>query len=324
MGIRRISRRTVLGGAAAALAGSRLTVAQERGQELWYPIRAGDGVPGNGFIIRHGFACENTWYNPGYWHTAEDWYALEGDTAGAEVIAIGDGDVVFAGGDYPGRVVIIQHRDDLFSVYGHLDNEVAVDEGDAVKRGDRLGAVLLRTDGRAPSHLHFEIRTFLLADEVNGDTPRYGFACGYNCPPGPGYWPIDAPEHPSSMGWRNPLETIAMSTSIAGSERRVAVAAIGANSPAQLWSVPSDHEDALLLGQFSLDAGEQFRLFEAVTRDPASDRTSAEGYRLWYSIALPDGTRGWIQAAVPDDGDTGSDGRPSSVRINLLPMLAGN
>ena len=34
-----------------------------------YPI----GVPGrplgDGFFIRHGYTVENTWYNPGYWHT---------------------------------------------------------------------------------------------------------------------------------------------------------------------------------------------------------------------------------------------------------------
>jgi murein DD-endopeptidase MepM/ murein hydrolase activator NlpD len=319
---RRISRRIALGGVAAiALAGGHRASAQTTRQELSYPIRTEDGLPGDSFIIRHGFACENTWYNPGFWHTAEDWYALEGDTAGATVVAIGDGTIVSAGGDYPGRVVIVQHGDALFSVYGHLDDDVAVSEGDGVTRGDVLGTVLLRTDGNAPSHLHFEVRTFLLTDEVNGDSPRYGFACGYECPPGPGYWPIDAPEHPSSMGWRNPLETIAASMSIAEDERRVAVAAVGAKSPAQLWSLPSDHDDALLLGEFSLDAGETFRLFEAVTRDPASTQTSAEAYRLWYSIALPDGTRGWIQAAIPDSGDTGSDGRPSSVRLQLLPQV---
>lgn len=325
MGLRRFSRRTALGGIAATFAARfQPVVAQTRAQELRYPIRGADGIPGDGFIIRHGFACENTWYNPGFWHTGEDWYAIEGDTAGAEVLAIGDGDVVFVGGEYPGLVVIVQHNEALFSCYGHLDHDISVAEGDSVSRGDMIGTVLLRTDGFAPSHLHFEIRTFLMTAEVNGDAPRYGFACGYECPPGPGYWPIDAPEHPSAMGWRNPLETIAASFSMGNDERRTAVAAIGAQSPAQLWSLPSDHKDALLLGEFSLDAGETFRLFDVVTRDSASTRTSAEAYRLWYAIALPDGTRGWIQAAIPDGGDTGSDGRPSSVRINLLPIPAGS
>lgn len=325
MGLPRLSRRAALGGMTAVFAARQVGVAaQASSQELWYPIRAGEGLPGDGFIIRHGFACENTWYNPGYWHTGEDWYAVEGDTAGATVIAIGDGTIAFVGSDYPGRVVIVRHDDDLYSMYGHLDYDVAVNEGESVKRGETLGTVLLRTDGEAPSHLHFEIRTFLMTAEVNGDAPRYGFACGYECPPGPGYWPIDAPEHPSAMGWRNPLETIAASIAIGDDERRMAVAASGANSMAQLWSLPSDHADALLLGEFSLDAGETFRLYDVVTRDPASSRTSAKGYRLWYAVALPDGTRGWIEAAIPDDGETGSDGRPSSVRIDLLPIPTGS
>ncbi|CAN5350260.1 hypothetical protein BH09CHL1_BH09CHL1_18730 [soil metagenome] len=317
-----ISRRLFLGGSAAALtAGADRVSARQTASagEYSLPIGWPDRVLGDGFIIRHGYACENTWYNPGFWHTGEDWYAIEGDTAGANVAAIGAGTVVFVGSDYPGRVIIVQHEDELFSMYGHLDYAVAVSEGDAVQRGDLLGTVLLRTDGNAPSHLHFEVRTFLMTAEVNGDSPRYGFSCGYQCAPGPGYWPIDAPEHPSAMGWRNPLEVIAGSLQFEAGSKRIAIAATGANSPASLWTLPSDHEDALLLGEFSLDAGEEFQLFGVATRNPASTRTSAEAYRIWYSIALPDGTRGWIQAAVSDDGDTGSDGRPSSIRLQILP-----
>ena len=75
-----------------------------------YPI----GVPGeplgDGFFIRDGAEVENTWYNPGYWHTGEDWYAVAGDTAGAHVYAIADGAVVYVGGNYPGRVVIFGTR----------------------------------------------------------------------------------------------------------------------------------------------------------------------------------------------------------------------
>ena len=136
--------------------------------------------------------------------------------------------VVFAGSDYPGRVVIVRHADDLFSMYGHLDYALLVEVGDVVERGQPLGAILARTDGRAPSHLHFEIRTFLTTPEVNGDAPRYGFACGVDCPPGPGYWPIDAPEHPSVIGWRNPTHLIGSHTELLdGSEAVVAMTATG-------------------------------------------------------------------------------------------------
>ena len=178
---------------------------------LSYPI--GDpGRPfGDGFMIRHGFATENTWYLPGYLHAGEDWYRVDGETAGATVYAMGDGEVVFAGSNYPGRVVVIQHQEDLYSMYGHLDPDLAVDRGDLVERGERIGAVGTRDDG-VPNHLHFEVRTFLTTSDVNGDAPRYGFACGVECPPGPGYWPIEAPDNPVDVGWRNPSHAIAAAT----------------------------------------------------------------------------------------------------------------
>ena len=161
----RWTRRGLIGGAlggALALRGLRATAQDER--EAWtYPIAWPGGVLADGFIIRHGFACENTWYNPGWWHCGEDWYALDNrETGGAGVYAIGAGEVVFVGSDYPGRVVIVRHRDDLFSMYGHLDYQVPVAEGATVARGQALGTVLRRTDGNAPSHLHFEVRTLSL------------------------------------------------------------------------------------------------------------------------------------------------------------------
>src|SRR5436853_319589 len=92
-----------------------------------YPI----GIPGqplgDGFFIRHGMQAENTWYNPGYWHTGEDWYAIAGDTAGANVYVIADGAVVYVGGNYPGRVVIVRHAGDLYSMYGHLDPHLKIE-----------------------------------------------------------------------------------------------------------------------------------------------------------------------------------------------------
>ncbi len=114
-----------------------------------YPI----GIPGrslgDGFFIRHGTPVENTWYNPGYWHTGEDWYAIEGDTAGAQVLAIADGEVVYAGANYPGRVVIVRHADDLYSMYGHLDPALNVRVGQRIARGELIGTVLRRGDADA-------------------------------------------------------------------------------------------------------------------------------------------------------------------------------
>ncbi|HEY1015221.1 MAG TPA: M23 family metallopeptidase, partial [Herpetosiphonaceae bacterium] len=178
-------------------------------EQRWdYPIGKADGIPGDGFYIRHGYAAENTWYNPGYWHTGEDWYAqADAETAGAEVYAAAAGTVAYVGGNYPGRVVIISHGE-LFSMYGHLDPAVLVAEGQAVERGTPLGLVLRRGDA-VPNHLHFEVRRFLTTAAVNGASPRHPFRCGPGCPPGPGYWPIADPEPPAALGWRNPTHAIA-------------------------------------------------------------------------------------------------------------------
>jgi len=46
--------------------------AQVSASAVAYPIGLAGQVPGDGFVIRHGSATENTWYNPGWWHTGED------------------------------------------------------------------------------------------------------------------------------------------------------------------------------------------------------------------------------------------------------------
>lgn len=286
------------------------------------PIAEPGGPPGDGFLIRHGFQTENTWYNPGDWHTGEDWYRLASvDTYGATVLAVGEGDVVFIGSDYPGRVIIIQHAADLFSMYGHLDPAtVSVTEGQHVVRGLQIGTVALRTDGMVPSHLHFEIRNFLYTAEVNGETPRYDYNCGYMCAPGPGYWPIAAPELPSAMGWRNPTHVIGNRLLLDGPLTvQVPLAAGGAT---RLTSAPWQSTDATDLGLIDLAPGATYRVLAVDAGQEGSAGTSAEAYFLSYLIDDGNGTSGWVRAAVADAGDTGSDGRPSSVRFTLLPALS--
>jgi murein DD-endopeptidase MepM/ murein hydrolase activator NlpD len=208
-------------------------------------------------------------------------------------------------------------------MYGHLDYDLAVEVGDPVARGQVLGTVLLRGDEPARSHLHFEIRTFLTTPEVNGDAPRYNYACGYQCPPGPGYWPMDASEHPSALGWRNPTHVIARRSYPAG--RPPAGAEVVVNDrpggATALWSAPADAEGTRQVGQIELAAGDVYRLLAIDAGDEATEETSAEAYRLWYRIALPDGERAWVQAAVPSAVETGSDGRPSAVRLDLVPVV---
>jgi hypothetical protein len=278
---------------------------------------------GDGFFIRHGAQVENTWYNPGYWHTGEDWYAVADDTAGAYVYAVADGEVAYAGANYPGRVVIVRHMNDLFSMYGHLDPALRVQVGQQLRRGDLIGTVLRRGD-KTPNHLHFELRTFLTAREVNGSAPRYPFPCGRNCPPGPGYWPIDAPDLPSDRGWRNPTHTIARRMFPAhaeGSFGEMIVATQPISPSVTLWSAAPNDAARATLGALPLHAGERFALVDLYAGAEDTRQTSARAYQLWYRIAVPDGRSGWVQAAVPSNFETGSDGRPSSVYFNFFPAV---
>jgi murein DD-endopeptidase MepM/ murein hydrolase activator NlpD len=227
--------------------------------------------------------------------------------------------VVFAGSEYPGLVVIVAHDEGLYSMYGHLDYALAVETGQFVARGELLGTVLARTDGRAPSHLHFELRAFFTTPEVNGNAPRYGVGCGVECPPGPGYWPIDAPEHPSALGWRNPTHVINRRAWLGGVPDGVEVV-VGALAPERtmLWSEPGGGEP---LGEMALAPGDRYGLREIATGEEAATGTSAEAYQVWYRLALPDGADGWVQAVTPSSNDTGADGRPSSVRLDFLPAF---
>jgi murein DD-endopeptidase MepM/ murein hydrolase activator NlpD len=272
--------------------------------------------PGDGFFIRHGMGVENTWYNPGYWHTGEDWYAIEGDTAGAQVLAAAGGEVVYAGANYPGRVVIVRHAGDLFSMYGHLDPALNVSVGQQIERGAPIGTVLRRGD-TTPNHLHFEIRTFLTTREVNGAAPRYGFRCGVNCPPGPGYWPIGAADLPADHGWRNPTHAINARMFPQGASGTAIVATKPASDTLTLWSAPPGIAARAALGALALQPGERYPLLEIFAGPEDTHATSALSYELWYRIRLPNGEEGWAQAAVPSNFETGSDGRPSSVYFNF-------
>src|SRR5829696_1738640 len=146
-----LTRRGVMRASLTATLASRFipAAAQSIPLDFGYPVGKSGHVFGDGFLVRHGYATENTWYLPGYLHAGEDWYTTAGDAAGAGVYAAAAGDVVFAGSEYPGRVVIMQHADDLFSMYGHLDYSLYVGIGDVVECGQPLGTILARTDGRA-------------------------------------------------------------------------------------------------------------------------------------------------------------------------------
>jgi hypothetical protein len=86
--------------------------------------------------------------------------------SGTPVHAAEAGTVVFAGPDeeavyapwrnFYGNLVVIEHSDDLFTLYAHLSRiDVGVDQN--VLAGEKIGEVG-RTGGAIGSHLHFEVR----------------------------------------------------------------------------------------------------------------------------------------------------------------------
>jgi lipoprotein NlpD len=77
---------------------------------------------------------------------------------GTPVVAADDGEVIHAADQTTGygNLVIIKHRDNFFTVYGHL-SEILVESGERVRKGQVIGKV--GNTGRSTGpHLHFEIR----------------------------------------------------------------------------------------------------------------------------------------------------------------------
>jgi len=290
------------------------------GLDFSYPMQLPGRAPGNGFSVRVAYAAENARYYPGWWHTGENWHRLGDETAGLPVYAIADGEVVYAGYDYPGLVVIVRHAADLFSVYGHLAYDAPVSPGTRVTRGDLLGSVLERTDDISRSHLHFEVRTFFIRDEINGSAPQYGVSCGFECPPGPGYWPMDAPDHPSALGWLNPTHAINRRAWPEGMPPGIAVIVPeGAPTAASLWSAPPIIPGSEEVGTLTLQQGRVLQLHDVFAWDEAASGTSAGATQLWHYITADNGDSGWIRAIVPTPDEVEADGRGASLRFVLVP-----
>lgn len=86
--------------------------------------------------------------------------------SGTPVYAAAAGKVVFAGpdeeavyapwGNFYGNLVVIEHGDDLFTLYAHL-SKIDVLANQNVLAGEKIGEVG-RTGGAIGSHLHFEVR----------------------------------------------------------------------------------------------------------------------------------------------------------------------
>ncbi len=75
---------------------------------------------------------------------------------GEPVLATADGTVLLSGwaGEY-GRAIEIVHNDRYVTLYGHLE-QTLVSQGQAIRRGDRVGLVGSTGRSTAP-HLHYEV-----------------------------------------------------------------------------------------------------------------------------------------------------------------------
>lgn len=283
-----------------------------------YPMGTPGRPPGDGVYVRIAYAAENAAYYPGWWHTGENWHAVGEQSAGMAVYAVAAGEVVYADYDYPGRVVIIRHDDGFYAQYGHLDYTLAVAPGDLVARGQPIATVLAWSGDLARSHLHFELRTFYTQPEINGDAPQYGVNCGFNCPPGPGYWPMAAPRHPSDLGWRNPSHVIARRVWPHGlPEDATVVVAATAPASATLWTAPGNGDQTTL----PLTPGTRYPLLGRDAGEEASTTTSATATQVWYQIRLPQGETGWVQALLPSEMAVGGDGRPAALIPAFVPDI---
>ena len=113
----------------------------------------------NGEIIKD-YSATSLKYNA----TLKQWEAHKAvDIKGADdanVLACYDGTVVSVKNSYlTGTVITIKHNNSLQTVYGSLDENVLVNEGDKVVKGQVIGKVSssAKNESADGNHLHFEV-----------------------------------------------------------------------------------------------------------------------------------------------------------------------
>lgn len=103
---------------------------------------------------------------------------------GTPVYAAADGVVVFAGADKEavyspwknlyGNVIVIEHEDNLFTLYAHL-SEITAQAGQHVEVGEKIGEVG-QSGVATGSHLHFEVRGGDADDYFSTENPELWLA----------------------------------------------------------------------------------------------------------------------------------------------------
>jgi len=100
--------------------------------------------------------------------------------SGTPIYAAANGTVIFAGPDtaaiyspwpnFYGNLVVIKHKDGLFTLYAHL-SKIDVTAGGVVGAGTKIGEVG-RTGAAIGSHLHFEVRRGQVEDYFATQNPE--------------------------------------------------------------------------------------------------------------------------------------------------------
>jgi hypothetical protein len=103
---------------------------------------------------------------------------------GTAVQAAADGVVIFAGPDaeavyspwvnFYGNVIVIEHENDLFTLYAHL-SKIDVQAGDVVQVGEKIGEVG-QSGVATGSHLHFEVRRGDVENYLSTQNPELWLA----------------------------------------------------------------------------------------------------------------------------------------------------
>jgi len=129
-----------------------------------FPCGAPDG---RGYYIAAGLAEAAYHQRFNAWHTGEDWNATRpplGDVdLGDPIHAIATGEVTVADYFVPswGNIILVRHKmpdgTQVWSQYAHCQ-QMMVQAGDQVVRGQQIGAIGKGAGNRYPAHLHFEIR----------------------------------------------------------------------------------------------------------------------------------------------------------------------
>jgi murein DD-endopeptidase MepM/ murein hydrolase activator NlpD len=152
------------------------------------------------------------------YHAGEDWFRLDaggqvdpGAAAGDPVHAVAPGVVHMTQkiGDQ-GWIIVLEHRLEdaatVYSAYWHV-GQLQVDRGDAVHRGQVVGAV--HNQGRN-SHLHWEIRAFADASDLFPPDAAGGRGTCNGRAAGLAYTWDDDPDraHPTYWGYYDPVAFI--------------------------------------------------------------------------------------------------------------------